>query len=289
MPEKPMFAMLVSNLAQSIEFYVSRLGFTLEEQQLERDMARVVDYDGETILFAGPGVEDVHAHLSEPRLVFKPGETLAYRETNLESRQEMLRQHGFTDLTIDETSLGDRSISITDPDGFIMQFLMRARHTQEETIALYAQGPYELEAALDGLPEVDLDASLKPDSWSIRQIVHHLAESETLFMMHIKTALAVSGSDYVRPPYDQDVWTAALEFTRRPIEPSLALVKASRGHIAQLLRFVPDNWEKYVITRMSAGEEKGYKTTVEELITTMVRHIREHCDEIREIRRNLAR
>ena len=32
-------------------------------------------------------------------------------------------------------------------------------------------------------------------------------------------------------------------------------------------------------------EDEGHKTTVNELINVMVRHMRDHCDEIREIRR----
>ena len=76
MPKLPGFAMIVSDLATSVAFYVDRLGFTLVEQHPEADMAQLLDYDGDAILFAGPKVKDVREYLSEPRLIFKPGETL---------------------------------------------------------------------------------------------------------------------------------------------------------------------------------------------------------------------
>src|SRR5579863_5771919 len=172
MPKLPGFAMIVSDLATSVTFYVDRLGFTLLEQQPEADMAQLVDYDGDPILFAGPKVEDVGIHLSEPRLVFKPGETLTYRVDDLDTREAMLHEKGITEISLKESSLGDRTLAFKDPDGYTIEFLAPVNRSPEETIALYAQGPYELEAALDGLTQDDLDLTLTAGSWSIRQNVH---------------------------------------------------------------------------------------------------------------------
>lgn len=285
MPKLPGFAMIVSDLAASVAFYVDCLGFAPVEQQSEANMAQLVDYDGDPILFAEPQVEDVRGHLSEPRMVFKPGETLAYLVDDLDAREALLHEKGITEITLKESSFGDRTLIFKDPDGYIIEFFAPVNRPPEETIALYAQGPYELEAALDRLAQDALDLTLTADSWSIRQIVHHLAESESLFLMHIKTALADSGHVYVRPPYDQDLWPQSLEYTQRPIEPSVALVQASRNHISQLLHYVPDSWEKFVLTKYVPEEDEGRKTTVSDLVNIQVRHMREHCDEIREIRK----
>ncbi len=284
MPKLPAFALTVSDLTTSIDFYVNRLGFTLVEHQPEADIAHLLDYDGDAILFAGPNVKDIKEHLSEPRLIFKPGETLGNRENDLTTREAMLREKGITGITVKETASGDRTLTFKDPDGYVFEFFQPALRTPEETIALYVQGSYELEAALDGLEQSHLDLTLTPGSWSIRQIVHHLAESESLFLMHIKTALASSGHVYVRPPYDQELWTQSLAFTKRPVEPSVSFVRASRNHISQLLHYIPDNWEKYVMTKYTPEDDPGHKTTVSDLINIQVRHMREHCDEIREIR-----
>ena len=285
MPKLPGFAMIVSDLAASVAFYVDCLGFTLVEQQPEADMAQLLDYDGDAILFAGPKVNNVREHLSEPRQIFQPGETLGNRENDLNAREALLRENGITEITLKESSFGDRTLIFKDPDGYIIEFFAPVNRSSEETIALYAQGPYELEAALDGLAQNSLDVTLTSGSWSIRQIVHHLAESESLFLMHIKTALADSGHVYVRPPYDQELWPQSLVYAQRPIEPSVALVRASRNHVSQLLQYVPDNWEKFVLTKYVPEEDEGRKTTVSDLINIQVRHMREHCDEIREIRK----
>lgn len=284
MPKLPAFALTVSNLAASIEFYVDRLGFTLLEQHPEADIAHLLDYDGDAILFAGPNATDIRAHLSEPRLIFKPGETLGNRANDLNAQEALLREKGITGITVKETSSGDGTLTFKDPDGYVFEFFQPAMRTPEETIALYTQGSYELEATLDGLEQSHLDLTLTPGSWSIRQIVHHLAESESLFLMHIKTALADSGHVYIRPPYDQELWPQSLEYTKRPIEPSVTFVRASRNHISQLLQYVPDYWDKYVMTKYTSEDDPGYKTTVSDLINVQIRHMREHCDEISEIR-----
>ncbi|HLJ32402.1 MAG TPA: VOC family protein, partial [Ktedonobacteraceae bacterium] len=110
MPKLPAFAMIVSDLATSVAFYVDRLGFTPVEQQSEANMAQLVDYDGDPILFAEPQVADIRVHLSEPRMVFKPGETLGYRVDDLDARVALLREKGIAEITLKESSFGDRTL-----------------------------------------------------------------------------------------------------------------------------------------------------------------------------------
>jgi hypothetical protein len=44
----------------------------------------------------------------------------------------------------------------------------------------YAEGPEQLEAALAGLEETNLDVADTPESWTIRQIVHHIVDGDDL-------------------------------------------------------------------------------------------------------------
>ena len=56
-------------------------------------------------------------------------------------------------------------------------------------LAQYADGPALLDSALAGLTETDFDLTLSVDSWSIRQIVHHLVDGDDIWKTCIKTAL----------------------------------------------------------------------------------------------------
>ena len=60
------------------------------------------------------------------------------------------------------------------------------------TLALYADGPAQLEAMLMSLTESDLNLSQTGDSWTIRQIVHHVADGDDIWKTCIKAALGNS-------------------------------------------------------------------------------------------------
>lgn len=285
MPKHVRVALKVNDLASSLTFYVDRLGFQLAESQSDADIAVVLDPDGDPILLAGPAVEDVSSHLDEPRIVYKPGDTLDFSEENLDARLAALTACGLTDICQEQTDEGDRKLTIKDPSNYTISYIQRVQRSPEETIALYSRGGDDVEAALAGLTEADLDLTRAPEEWSIRQIVHHLAESESMFLMTFKSALAQSGSTFIRNPYDQAHWVETLAYKERAIEPSLALIKATRRHIAQLLQHIPDHWDRYILLKFASWKGKGDRVTVGQLLDGMNWHLAEHCAEIHETRR----
>ncbi len=285
MPKHVRVALKVNDLASSLTFYVDRLGFQLAESQSDADIAVVLDPDGDPILLAGPAVEDVSSHLDEPRIVYKPGDTLDFSEENLDARLAALTACGLTDICQEQTDEGDRKLTIKDPSNYTISYIQRVQRSPEETIALYSRGGDDVEAALAGLTEADLDLTRAPEEWSIRQIVHHLAESESMFLMTFKSALAQSGSTFIRNLYDQAHWVETLAYKERAIEPSLALIKATRRHIAQLLQHIPDHWDRYILLKFASWKGKGDRVTVGQLLDGMNWHLAEHCAEIHETRR----
>ena|SRR6185312_14673666 len=160
------------------------------------------------------------------------------------------------------------------------------QRSPEETLALYERGAKNLEALLAGLSEADLDLTRVPGEWSIRQIVHHIAEGDALFMVPIKSALAQSGSTFVRNALDPDpdAGPVALGLASRPVESSVTLTKAIREQLSQLIRYVPDSWGHYVMMKSPEGDDGGRRMDVGLLVGIMVSHMAEHCDEIKTIR-----
>ena len=283
MPKRPTRALKVTDLASSLTFYVDLLGFQLAESQPDADLAVVLDPYSDLILLAGPAVEDVSAHLVEPRIVYKPGATLDYVQENLDARLASLTAHGLTDLQQEQTEEGDRKLRIKDPNNYTIIFVQQ--RSPEKTLALYTRGGNDVEAALAGLTETDLDLRRAPEEWSIRQIVHHLAETDSMHLMIFASALAQSGCTFIRNPYDQDHWVEALAYSERAIEPSLALLNASRRHIAQLFQHIPDYWDRYVLLKFASWEGEGDQVTVGAFLDGLNWHLAEHCAEIHETRR----
>jgi catechol 2,3-dioxygenase-like lactoylglutathione lyase family enzyme len=273
-------AIRVADLARSIHFYTEGLGFSLAEHRPAEDVAEIIDSDGDPFLLAGPHAGDLAPYLAEGHFILRPGTALSFLSRDLGARHAQLAERGLTEEWEEQTAWGDRTLSLRDPDGYVMQFIRRAERSPEETLTIYAQGPEELEEAMAGLAEADLDLAPAAGEWSIRQIVHHTADGDCLFLMPIKTALAQPGSTCLRPPFENDTWAQALDYARRPITPALALQRAIRVHVAELLRVVPSAWERTV-----ALAPQGRQIPVGELVTTMAQHALEHAGEIRAIRR----
>jgi uncharacterized damage-inducible protein DinB len=152
-------------------------------------------------------------------------------------------------------------------------------------LARYADGPAQLEAALAGLSEADLDVALTDDAWTIRQIVHHVVDGDDLWKVAIKAALGNSRMLFSYLWYwdiPQDIWAESWNYAGRAVEPSLALFRANRRHIVQLLQTIPAAWERYTLITLPDGEEKS--TTISYVVEMQAHHVTHHIDDIRRIR-----
>ena len=153
------------------------------------------------------------------------------------------------------------------------------------TLALYADGPAQLEALLMDLTESELDLARTSDSWTIRQIVHHLADGDDLWKTCIKAALGNSEGPFSLQWYwdkPQTEWAENWKYADRTIEPSLALLRANRQHIVELVRQIPDAWEKSIRVKWPDGEEE--RITIGEVLEMQARHVIGHINDIQLIR-----
>ena len=97
------------------------------------------------------------------------------------------------------------------------------RAAQIETLR---QLPERLRAAVSGLDDAQLDTPYREGGWTVRQLVHHIADSHA--NAYIRCKLALTEDWPTIKPYDEAAW-AKLADSRLPIEPSLALVDALHG------------------------------------------------------------
>jgi catechol 2,3-dioxygenase-like lactoylglutathione lyase family enzyme len=192
MSHKAGAALQVNDLDSTLAFYTHYLDFALVSSQPDVGTALIRDSGGDLLLLVDPLIEEVKSLLAEPCLVFKPGNTLDYLETNLESRHARFLERGLTEAEILQTTspLGDRRLTITDPNGYRFTFEQTASRTPEQTMALYSRCSDSIVEAIAGLTETDLDLKRAPDEWSIRQIIHHFAESSSMILIPVKIALA---------------------------------------------------------------------------------------------------
>jgi hypothetical protein len=88
-------------------------------------------------------------------------------------------------------------------------------------VADIAALPVRMRAAVTGLGDIQLDTPYRPGGWTVRQVVHHVADSHMHGLTRIK--LALTEDTPTIKPYDENAF-AALADMRLPIEPSLHLL-----------------------------------------------------------------
>jgi uncharacterized damage-inducible protein DinB len=97
--------------------------------------------------------------------------------------------------------------------------------------------PERLRAAVDGLDEAQLDTPYRDGGWTVRQLVHHIADSHA--NSYVRFKLALTEDSPTIKPYDEAAW-AELPDSRLPIEPSLALTEALHQRWVALLLSLSD-------------------------------------------------
>jgi uncharacterized damage-inducible protein DinB len=156
---------------------------------------------------------------------------------------------------------------------------------REAIIARYADGPNQLETAIAGLSERELDIAESDGTWTIRQIVHHVADGDDIWKGFIKRAIGNPGGKFDLQWYwamPQGEWVKSWAYASREIGPSLALFRASRGHIVQLLEQMPEAWERSLLVRWPDEEEE--EVEVAWVVEMQAQHVPGHVDDIRRAR-----
>jgi hypothetical protein len=94
----------------------------------------------------------------------------------------------------------------------------------QEAIVTIKTFPANLFAAVGPLSIAQLDTPYRPGGWTVRELVHHCADSHC--NAYIRFKLALTEQNPTIKPYEEAAW-ALLEDSRLPIEPSLAIIKAT--------------------------------------------------------------
>lgn len=162
---------------------------------------------------------------------------------------------------------------------------MNAADSQASIQARFADGPAQLEQALAGLGDTDLDAPPAQGGWTIRQIVHHIVDGDDLWTAGLKAALGNEQGEFTIEWYwvqPQDTWADRWAYAARPIDVSLALFKAIRAHVTQLVDHVPDAWNRSISVREPNGETT--RLTVSAIVEMQADHLQHHVRRILALR-----
>jgi hypothetical protein len=102
-------------------------------------------------------------------------------------------------------------------EGASMELIQELEKTRDETLRYFV------------LDQSDLERTYEPGKWSVRYILHHLSDSETVLFERIRRVL--SEPRQVLWVYDQDAWAQGLDYSRVPLDISRRVYESVRNAV----------------------------------------------------------
>ncbi len=98
--------------------------------------------------------------------------------------------------------------------------------------------PAAVEAAVSGLDDSQMDTEYRPGGWTVRQTVHHIADSHLNSFCRFK--LAMTEDVPTIRPYAEELW-AELADSKLAIDSSLAIMRGVHHRLHTLLEAMSEN------------------------------------------------
>src|SRR5580658_3132696 len=85
-----------------------------------------------------------------------------------------------------------------------------------------ADAPARFREAVRGLDDAQLDTEYRPDGWTVRQVIHHVADSH--MNSYVRFRLALTEDQPAVKGYDEKEWAKLHDSHTLPVEVSLQLL-----------------------------------------------------------------
>jgi uncharacterized damage-inducible protein DinB len=123
------------------------------------------------------------------------------------------------------------------------------------------------------LADEDLEKNYGPGKWSVRYILHHIADSESILFYRIRRV--ISEPKQVIWAFDADAWAEKLDYTTVPLELAKSIYASSREGIIYYARLHYENSDEIKFVHTDTGI-----MTLKEKFDHVVRHNQRHVSNI---------
>lgn len=113
-----------------------------------------------------------------------------------------------------------------------------AAESRPALIAEIAAAPAQFRQAVAGLDQAQLDTPYRPGGWTVRQTVHHVADSHMNSFSRFR--LALTENEPLIFAYQQQLWANLHDSLTAPVEVSLQLVDSLHTRWVMLLKSLSD-------------------------------------------------
>jgi len=140
---------------------------------------------------------------------------------------------------------------------------------------ILAASPRQIARLVKGVSKKKLSQRPAPGTWSVTEILAHLADSELVYGFRIRIILQASGTPIQGT--DQDAWAKFSDYAKHDPLLSLEALRTTRERNVRLLKSLPrESWDFYGV-----HSERG-KETVTRVVKMIAGHDINHMMQIRE-------
>ena len=179
-------------------------------------------------------------------------------------------------------SVDGMNTDIRYPIGKFSQPSIISPQDRDSAIAAIAELPQKLRAAVSGLSEAQLDTPYREGGWTLRQTVHHIADSHMQSFGRMRLALTEDWPTI--STYQEDQWAELADSRTASVEPSLNLLEALHARWVVFLRSLDD---ADLSTRGFRHPVSG-KKSVEQTVLIYAWHGRHHTAHIAALRQRMG-
>ena len=162
---------------------------------------------------------------------------------------------------------------MNDPRFPIGKFDANGPGTRAEFIQTIKDLPANIAKSVEGLTDVQLDTPYREGGWTLRQTVHHVADSHINSLCRFKLALTEDEPPMIRPYYE-DRW-AELADSAMPADVSLKIIEGVHSRWATILEAMTED----DFARAFIHPETG-SWTLEKVLALYAWHSRHHTAHI---------
>jgi len=135
-----------------------------------------------------------------------------------------------------------------------------------------------LNEIVDSLSDEELSRTYRDDSWTVRELVHHIADSQLIMYQRLK--LALTDENPTVPAFDQDKWAIQPD-TKLSIESSIKILDGINERIVSLGHSLTEEQLYRAFTLQKKGEKKKEKITVATKVAKLCWHEEHHLAHIK--------
>lgn len=130
-----------------------------------------------------------------------------------------------------------------------------------------------LRQTVGSLSDEELDKTYREGSYTVRQLVHHIADSQLNMYQRLK--LALTDDKPTAPAFDQDKWAVQPD-TELPVESSIKMLEGINERVSALI----DSLTKEQLNRSFIHQENG-EVTVAKKVAKLAWHEEHHLAHIK--------